>query len=61
MIGFVVAPVLQEYVIPPTAVNAAVPPGHIVGEFTVIVAEVPIVTVAIAVPVQPAASVPVTV
>jgi hypothetical protein len=59
--GLVVAPVLQEYVTPPTAVNVAVPPGHIVGELTVIVAGGPIVTVAIAVPVQPAASVPVTV
>jgi hypothetical protein len=61
VIGLVVAPVLHEYVTPPTAVNVAVPPVQIVGEFTVIVAGGPIVTVAIAVPVHPAASVPVTV
>ena len=61
VIGLVVAPVLHEYIEPPLAVNVALPPGHIVGELTVIVAGGPIVTVAIAVPVQPAASVPVTV
>ena len=48
---------LQEYVVPaepPVAVNVAVPPGQMVGEFTLIDNEVPIVTVDTAVPVQPA-------
>jgi hypothetical protein len=37
VIGFVVAPVLQLYVVPPAAVSVAVPPAQIVGEFTVTV------------------------
>jgi hypothetical protein len=60
-IGLVVAPVFQEYVEAPEAVNVAVAPLQIVGELTVIVAGGLTVTVATAVPVHPAASVPVTV
>ena len=57
LIGFIVSPLLQEYVVPaepPVAVNVAVPPGQMVGEFTLIDNEVPIVTVDTAVPIQPA-------
>ena len=57
VIGLVVAPLLQEYVVPPVppvAVNVAVPPGQMVGEFTFIVKAEPTVTVAMSVPVQPA-------
>jgi hypothetical protein len=36
VIGFVIAPVFQEYVAPPIAVKVAVCPEQIVGEFTVI-------------------------
>ena len=61
VIGLLLAPVLHEYVEPPLAVNVAVAPEHIVGEFTVIVGLGPIVTVETAVLTQPAASVPVTV
>ena len=57
LIGLVVAPLLQEYVVPaepPVAVKFAVPPGQIVAEFTFIVKAEPTVTVAMSVPVQPA-------
>jgi hypothetical protein len=63
LIGLVVAPLLQEYVVPaepPVAVKVAVPPGQMVGEFTLIDKAEPTVTVAMSVPVQPAL-VPVTV
>jgi hypothetical protein len=48
---------LQEYVVPaepPVAVKVAVPPGQMVGEFTLIDKAEPTVTVAMSVPVQPA-------
>ena len=57
VMGLVVAPLLQEYVVPaepPVAVKVAVPPGQIVEEFTFIFKAEPIVTVAMSVPVQPA-------
>ena len=60
-IGFVVSPVLHEYVEPPDAVNVAEAPEQIVGELTVMVGFGPMVTVAIVVLEQPWASVPVTV
>ena len=55
------APPDQEYVFAPLAVRVAVVPEHIDGEFTVIVGDEFMVTVAIAVPVQLFKSVPVTV
>lgn len=60
VIGFVVAPVDQEYVVPPPALSVAVCPAQIVGELTVIEMLPPTVTVAVAVPVH-APLVPVTV
>ena len=36
LIGFVVAPVDHAYVVAPAAVNVAVCPAQIVGEFTVV-------------------------
>jgi hypothetical protein len=61
MIGFVVDPLLQEYVIAPDAVSVADPPEHIEVEFTVTVGVGFTVTVATAVPEHPAELVPVTV
>jgi hypothetical protein len=61
VIGLEVEPLLHEYVDAPVAVNIASDPEQIVGEFTVTFKAGPIVTVATAVPIQPLASVPVTV
>ena len=61
VMGFIVAPVLQEYVEAPMPVKVALAPLQIEAEFTVIIGKGFTVTVATAVPVQPATSVPVTV
>jgi hypothetical protein len=60
-IGFVVDPLLQEYVVAPDAVSVADEPEQIASEFTVIVGVGFIVTEATAVPEHPAAVLPVTV
>jgi hypothetical protein len=60
-IGFVVDPLLQEYVAAPLAVNVADPPEQIASEFTVMVGVRFTLTVPIAVPEHPAALLPVTV
>ena len=61
VIGLVVAPVLQEYEVPPVAVSVAVPPVHKAGLLTVGVGSGFTVTVPLAAAVQPAALVAVTV
>jgi hypothetical protein len=61
VIGLELAPVFHEYVLPPLAVKIASAPEQTVGEFTEITGSGFMVTVATAVPVHPAASVPVTV
>jgi hypothetical protein len=60
-IGFVVAPVLHEYVVAPLAVNVADCPEQIAAEFTVIVGFALTLTVATAVFEQPEALDPITV
>jgi hypothetical protein len=59
--GLVEEPVFQECVLPPLAVKIASAPEQTVGELTEIIGSGFMVTVATAVPVQPAAFVPVTV
>jgi hypothetical protein len=59
-IGLVTSPVLQVYEVAPAPVKVAVPPGQMVGEFTVVMGDGLTVTVATAVEVQPN-EVPVTV
>jgi hypothetical protein len=61
MVGFVVDPLLQEYVVAPDAVSVADPPEQIEVEFTVTVGVEFTVTEATAVPEHPAALLPVTV
>jgi hypothetical protein len=58
VIGFVVAPVDQEYVEPPAAVNVAAVPAQVVGELTVIVGKGFTITVTVAVPLLPSQPVP---
>jgi hypothetical protein len=60
-IGFVVDPLLHEYVVAPLAVNVADEPEQIASEFTVTVGVGFTVTVATAVPEHPAVLLPVTV
>jgi hypothetical protein len=61
VIGFVAAPVLHEYVVAPLAVKVAEVLAQMVGLFTVTIGLEFTVTITVAVFVQPAAEVPVTV